>query len=272
MIKVLSFGGGVQSTALLLLHIQGVVRFDAFVFANVGDDSENPDTIQYMDDYIYPLIHKHKVPFHIVTKTRYGKPDTVYQSAVRDNRSIPLPVRLSSGAFGNRTCTADFKIKPVDDFIRREYAGMDVDISIGFSTDEGRRISKKPLGFKSGHGKRKYGFNKRFVFPLAELKLSRHDCHKIIKDAGLPTAPSSACWFCPFKSRAKWLELKKSRPALFEKAIDMENRINEKREHLGRDRVSLHKDGQSLDKLPTQISMFDLLADDLDCGSGYCGL
>jgi hypothetical protein len=42
-ITVISYGGGVQSTALLVLAIQRQLGpVDAALFANVGDDSEDP--------------------------------------------------------------------------------------------------------------------------------------------------------------------------------------------------------------------------------------
>ncbi len=44
--RVISYGGGVQSTALLVLANRGEIRYvDAALFANVGDDSEDPDTL-----------------------------------------------------------------------------------------------------------------------------------------------------------------------------------------------------------------------------------
>lgn len=41
-LRVFSFGGGVQSTAALVLAAQGEIDFTAFIFANVGADSEHP--------------------------------------------------------------------------------------------------------------------------------------------------------------------------------------------------------------------------------------
>ena len=46
MIRAISFGGGVQSTALLVLASQGKIDFRTFLFANVGDDSEHPATLR----------------------------------------------------------------------------------------------------------------------------------------------------------------------------------------------------------------------------------
>lgn len=40
--RVFSFGGGVQSTAVLVLSAHGVLPYKQFIFSNVGDDSEHP--------------------------------------------------------------------------------------------------------------------------------------------------------------------------------------------------------------------------------------
>lgn len=45
--RVISYGGGVQSTAMIVLAAQGKLGpvTDA-IFANVGDDSEHPQTLR----------------------------------------------------------------------------------------------------------------------------------------------------------------------------------------------------------------------------------
>ncbi|MGI5401976.1 hypothetical protein ACQEVG_21530 [Streptomyces sp. CA-135486] len=40
--NTIPYGGGVHSTALLVLTAQGHIPYDAFLFAKVGDDSEHP--------------------------------------------------------------------------------------------------------------------------------------------------------------------------------------------------------------------------------------
>ena len=47
-LRVFSYGGGVQSTAALVLAAQGKIDFPTFLFANVGDDSEHPATLRYV--------------------------------------------------------------------------------------------------------------------------------------------------------------------------------------------------------------------------------
>ena len=48
-LTVISYGGGVQSTALVVLAATGRLgKVDAALFSNVGDDSEEPATLRYV--------------------------------------------------------------------------------------------------------------------------------------------------------------------------------------------------------------------------------
>ena len=44
--RYFSYGGGIQSTAALVLAAQRVIEYPVFVFCNVGADSEDPATLQ----------------------------------------------------------------------------------------------------------------------------------------------------------------------------------------------------------------------------------
>ena len=54
-LRVVSYGGGVQSTALLVLAAQGRVDFRVFLMANTGDDSEHPATLRYVRVVAVPV-------------------------------------------------------------------------------------------------------------------------------------------------------------------------------------------------------------------------
>src|SRR5262245_2352683 len=95
--KVISYGGGWQSNALLVLAAQGLIDYRFFVFCNVGADSENPKTIAYVNEIAKPYALKHGLTFIELQKTRRdGTPDTLYQRLTRPgSRSIGIPVRMS---------------------------------------------------------------------------------------------------------------------------------------------------------------------------------
>lgn len=296
-VRLFSFGGGVQSTAVMVLQAQRqIVPFDYFVFANVGNDSENPDTMEYVERYAKPFAAAHGIPFVEVQKTlRGGQKDTLVEFINRTERSIPIPARMSNGAPGNRTCTSEFKIKVVDKWIKSQ-GFTHAHVGLGISIDEFSRVRgqgweavyNKPSGKERrelwqrtllrGVGMPvdllpngvKINFWKRREHPLIDLRLSRHKCVELIQNAGLPVPPKSSCFFCPFTRRAEWIEMKRKKPELFEQAVEIERVINAKRGLLEKDRVYLHAD-----VVPLQNAVGDqmrLFTDEqMDtCESGYC--
>ena len=52
--RIFSYGGGVQSTAALVLAAQGIIDYPTFLFCNVGNDSEDPKTLDYVHKYALP--------------------------------------------------------------------------------------------------------------------------------------------------------------------------------------------------------------------------
>jgi len=269
--RIFSFGGGVQSTTVLVLQAQNKlpIPYDWFVFANVGNDSENPATIEYMETVTKPFATRHGIRIVEVQKTTFGKPETLLEYIYRTKRSVPIPARMSNGAPSNRSCTSDFKIRVVNRWVKeRGYIGAGM--GLGISVDESTRRRHEAWYVEDG-------IHKRREHPLIDLRMNRNDCYKIIHDAGLPMPPKSACWFCPFTSRGEWVERKMQQPELFAKAVALENHLNEKRESMGRDRVFLHPatkgQMQPLDQaVPNQLSMMTLLEETCvkPCDSGYC--
>lgn len=257
--KVFSYGGGVQSTAALVLATQGKIDFQTFLFCNVGDDSENPETITYFHDVAMPFAKSHGLELLELQKIRNGKPDTVYGHILESPSSIGIPVYMSSGAPGRRSCTIDYKVKVVEKWLR-EHHGFPAEIGIGFSLDEYQRVT-------TAHDNEK----KRNVYPLIDLRLKRQDCQKIIRDAGLPIPPKSSCFFCPFHALSVWQQMREDTPLLFEKAEKLESFINEKRENLGKDKVWLTRKGKPLAMVTTDLKQANLFEDDV-CDSGYCFL
>lgn len=61
--------------------------------------------------------------------------------------------------------------------------------------------------------------------------------------------------------------MKRENPELFERAVILERRINEKRSAMDKDAVTLHPSGNTLDNaVGLQYTLFE----DEPCDSGYC--
>jgi len=261
---IFSCGGGVQSTACLVLAAQGAIPYRTFIFANVGDKAESPKTIAYIRDHLRPYAAAHGIEWVDVRKSRRsGEPVDLYEELHRPTRSIDIPVRMSSGAPGNRNCTVHFKIKPIAKWIKNN--APNCTLGKGISTDEPHRAtpSRESDGYTS-------------AYPLIELGYSRSDCLRIATEAGLPQPPKSACWFCPYKTTEQWVVMRRQQPELFASSVALERFLNAKRETIGKDHVFMSalgaRRGFPLDQvIPDQLGLFPEWIDEQDgCESGYC--
>jgi len=69
-LRVVSYGGGVQSLALLVLAAQRRIGFPVFPFANTGDDSEDPATLDYVRTVAMPYAAEHGIELHVLHRFR----------------------------------------------------------------------------------------------------------------------------------------------------------------------------------------------------------
>lgn len=80
---VFSFGGGVQSTAALMLAARGELEVDAFLFAHVGDDSENPATLRNVHEVAMPYAATHGLALiELQRRRKTGQVETLYKRPV----------------------------------------------------------------------------------------------------------------------------------------------------------------------------------------------
>jgi hypothetical protein len=265
-LKAFSFGGGVQSTAALVLAAQGRIDYRTFLFCNVGQDSENPDTLAYVQQVALPFAHRQGLNLIELRKVRRdGSPDSVYQTITRaGSRSIGIPVHLANGAPGRRACTLDFKIRVVDRWLKREWQAhrVGVLVGLGISLDEFTRMRTNTdphtLAWKT------------LDYPLIDLRLDRMACMRLIEQAGLPVPPRSSCWFCPYHSQRAWQQLRDKQPILFAQAVALEQLINERQARLGKGQVYLSRKCKPLPLATTEYVQSSFLEDEQFCESGYC--
>jgi hypothetical protein len=248
-LRSISYGGGVQSTALLVLAAQGRIDFPLFLFCNVGDMSENPATLEYVKQYAEPYAARHGIELTTLRRTmvRSGETRDLYDEIMRPgSMAQKIPVRLSNGKPGSRSCTVDYKIQVVGRELARrgatagkvckthrvageacEVDGMPYSCGTGPQPDcpdciqprlatVGIGISLDEIGRADG-GKKRAPWE-RIEYPLPTLGLRRTDCERIILGAGLPIPPKSSCWFCPMHRPDAWHTLRRTQPEQFEKA------------------------------------------------------
>jgi hypothetical protein len=276
-LRIISYGGGVQSTAMLVLAAQRNRAFteacggpiDAAVHGNVGDDSEHPSTVDYLARVAVPFADRHGLRLVEVRRTIHGQPaPTLLEESVDPGvASICIPIRMDNGAPGRRSCTRKYKIEPISQWLRANgaTAADPATVAIGISTDEIERIGRRNHTIKT----------ETQVYPLIGLGMSRADCRDVIAGAGLPVPHKSACWFCPFTRRAEWREMRRDEPELFARSVELERTHNVKRDAIGQPGGGwLSGYGRPLDEAiteaePTLPGIDGNLGED-GCDEGYC--
>ncbi|HJT56420.1 MAG TPA: hypothetical protein VJ761_07995 [Ktedonobacteraceae bacterium] len=297
-LKAFSFGGGVQSTAALVLASQGKLDYRTFLFCNVGEDSENPETLTYVHEIAMPFAVQHGLDLIELRKVRRdGTVDTIYQTMTRpESRSIGIPVHMSNGAPGRRACTLDFKIRVADRWVKQQLRvkepsvghvllagilqqefgvpvretlqefeipdGVQAMVGLGISFDERLRVRYPLIDEETPWKMRDY--------PLVDEKIDRLQCMNIIRAVGLPVPPKSSCWFCPYHSQRNWQALREHQPVLFERAVALERLINERRAMIGKDQVFLSRKCKPLPMATTEYVQSSFLEEEDLCESGYC--
>lgn len=267
-LRVFSYGGGVQSTAMLAMQALGRLAepFDVMAFSNVGEDSEKPQTLKYFREIAQPYAKEHGIELVEIRK----EGETLRERIMGDAKSVVIPAYITDAKGKvrrlHRNCTVDFKIVVVDNYIRL-FGFERVEVGMGISLDEIGRV--KSTEWYDREGSKAVGFWKRRVYPFIDLRMTREDCKKVIVEAGLPIPPSSRCHFCPFTQWNEWIDLERNEPDLFQDAIEIDRRLNDK-ESTVKGRASIHRSGISLENaVALQQPLLNL--DDMDnCEDGYC--
>lgn len=242
MIRVLSFGGGVQTTALAILAAEGKVKADVAVFADTG--AEKPETYWYLENYTKPLLEKAGIEFVTVRNERPLYQPDLYGFLWRI-KEIPGIIK--------RRCTDHFKLRPIKKWVGKQ----EVEMMVGFSLDEAYR-AERPRHLWACES-----------YPLIQQQMTVTDCRQVIKDFGWPLPVKSSCFFCQFTTPFEWQWLKTTHPDLFKKALDLEANYHERRpEH--KTNFGLYR-GTPLWRLAAGKQMTMGLTLEQSCWSGACG-
>lgn len=189
---VLSYGGGVNSIALLLYILDQGKPLDAVVFADTG--VEVPETYEYAK-MIKKFTDEYNIPFKVVR----SKGDDLYARCTR-RKVVPSQIW--------RWCTRDLKIRPIYAYYRS--LKVHVNQYLGISYEERRRYRTSGVSYATN------------VFPLIDDEITRDMCVDIIDDANLSLPVRSGCYICPFNSISRWVEIYKKHDDLYKKAIKLE--------------------------------------------------
>jgi 3'-phosphoadenosine 5'-phosphosulfate sulfotransferase (PAPS reductase)/FAD synthetase len=236
--QVWSYGGGRQSVALAVLVRDGKLpKPEAVVFADTG--REDSATMAYHREHVAPWLDVQVAGHDLATVDLYGK-----------NGDLLIPAFTESGKLPT-FCSTEWKRRVVHRWLRAHGYGPSKPVTmwLGISLDEFSRAHDSPNKWVT------------HSYPLIDLRLNRADCERIIADAGLPPAPKSSCWMCPFRSREQWTDLRDNRPGDWRLAVELDTAIRERHPgtYLHRDRLPL---AEAAD-LPTKEQ-------ETECQTAFC--
>lgn len=265
-LRVLSLGGGVQSTTLALMMKHGEVEpADHAIYADVPDPEVVKANIRWlMSDNV-------KLPFPIHVVSVGSLLDEVMHPETGGPR-VPAFCVTDKAREGRlaRNCTRDHKIVPIQRKIRdllglqpRQRVPKDVLVEqvVGISWDEKQRAATtNPKSWIE------------LEYPLIQMRMTRGDCLEWMKRHGYPEPPRSACTFCPNRKNEAWRWLRDNDPDGFQQAVEVDRAIRNGGRGLTAKAVFLHRQLKPLDQIDLTNNddlMGNLFAD--DCQGG-CGL
>lgn len=233
--RVLSFGAGMQSTALALMSCENagagspkfplVPVYDLVVFCDLGLE---PPWVYAQVEFTRKACEDAGIRFEVLPSPLYE--DFMRNFGERRTISIPWWTLREDGHKSKmpRNCTIDYKVEMISKYVRWEVLGYkkgqrlrDEDkkaheMHMGFSAEEARRCSESP--------------NPMFLnrFPLMEMGMVRADNYAYIKDVwGLDTK-ASACCFCPFHTNSFFKYLRDNCPGCFERLVEVDDLLRDK--------------------------------------------
>ena len=208
--KVWSCGGGVDSTAIAALIVQGKLpKPDYAIMVDCGWESEA--CWDYVYNVIQPELRKVGVNLEIIKTTDYSNNDII----VDGHLVLPAYKLKDSEVVKYKThCNAQWKGKVVSRWLR-EKGVKHCESWIGVAIDEIRRVRRSPRIWN------------KWRYPLVELKLTREDCMYMIGAQGWPQPKKTSCIICPQRDDRAWANLKKNFPADWAKACEVDRMIRQ---------------------------------------------
>jgi hypothetical protein len=267
----ISLGAGVQSSTLALIAAAGEVT-PMPAGAIFADTQAEPQSVYQWLDWLETRL---PFPVHRVTAGNLTQSVLTERTSKKGGRyfktAIPFHTLSANGDAGripHRTCTVDYKIKPIMREIRklarikRGQNTVGVVQWIGISWDEMMRMkpSRDPWA--------------QCRWPLIELRMTRLMCLDWMRERGFPEPPRSACVYCPFRSNLEWRHLQRNDPDGFAAAVAFDNKAREIRRNTSMDsKCFVHRSLQPLDQvdLRNDTDRGQLTLWDDEC-TGMCGV
>ena len=256
---VLSFGGGVQTTALCAAVLRGLLpRPERVVMADTG--REGTPTWEYLRTVTAPALAEVGLEVEVAGHDLA----TVDLFSTKGAPLMPLYTRAEAGADGEpgqlgNFCSGEWKRRVVRRHLRERGYGPEsrglrpVEMWMGMSLDEAGRFRTADAGWITT------------AWPLAiGLGWDRARCVREVEALGWPPPPKSSCVMCPYRSDAHHLETKTHHPEDWALALATEAEVRA----VDPD-AYVHRSGVPLSEVDLDPSASTA---ELPCTSGFCSV
>jgi len=176
-VYVLSYGGGINSSALFFYLINNDKPIDLILFADTGEELES--TYKSVVDIKKICVDKN-IKF-VTVRSGHG---TLYDYYFK-KKAVP------SMMF--RDCTTKFKVIPIRKYLRTVYSkDTHFFMYIGICYDEKKRVSKSDVKYMN------------YIYPFVYDEVTRFDNEVILKEEKF-VAFKSGCKGCIYNKKKNWI-------------------------------------------------------------------
>ena len=262
-LKVISLGIGVQSTAMYLMSSMGykLPRADVSVFAD--PQAEHHKTYDMLKWLLKWKEENNGIPI-IVNKDYNILKDILNSRNSLGAKWITIPAFGEKGGMIMRQCTGEYKIRPVQQSVRRLHKlkprqrMKPTEMWLGISTDEIERMKDSRM------------YNIKYFYPLIYHGISRNDCIDFFKENNFPVPVKSSCVFCPYHSNSFWKDVQKENGNAWKTSVKVDKTIRNQSQKGEEDKLYIHNSCKPLDEIDFDDKQLPLF-EGFDC-EGHCGL
>ena len=193
--KVMSYGAGTNSAAMLVGFKQRGIVPDVILFADTG--GEKPETYEHLKIMQRWCLDNGFPEISICREKQTLESDCLNRKA------------LPGLAYGFKSCSEHYKIRPQKRWLKAN--GIKAELFyVGIDAGESHRIKDDPST----------------EYPLISWGWGRKECIDAIEKEGLPLPGKSSCFFCPAMKAGEIRALSVQHPELMDRALKIEKNAN----------------------------------------------
>lgn len=213
-IHVVSFSGGKDSTAMLLMMIERNMSIDLVLCADTG--MEFPEMYEHLDK-MDALLHRERGIGITYLRHPKGFEYLMFNVPQQQERAIARRIEKGQALTGYgwpsmmvRWCTGQLKAHPMDSTVNTLKGQHSISRYIGIAADEQKRIKKEK-------------------YPLVEWGVSEADALQYCYKHGFNWSGlyeiyhRCSCWCCPLQRIGELRKLRQHHPELWQRLRDMDN-------------------------------------------------